>query len=250
VPRASIDRLYWDTPYHLVPMGKTGIEAYAVIRAAMAKQNKLAIGRLDLMTGLGLSLDKVIDLKKAKGASVSGNALTDASNILSTDASFADTLTITHKSYAPAEITRTADTQWSKVDIVFKDGPSGRRAALATGRGVWFDSGGHAAFQRTDVEAPLRDADPAVRGDRSVPGRDPAGAGADGFESAAAIRASRSKPPIVALTANAMAGDRERCITAGMDDYISKPVKVSELKRVLDRWASVASTSRGRDPRS
>ena len=35
VPRASIDRLYWDTPYHLVPGGKTGIEAFAVIRAAM-----------------------------------------------------------------------------------------------------------------------------------------------------------------------------------------------------------------------
>ena len=50
VPRASIDRLYWDTPYHLVPMGKTGIEAYAVIRAAMAKQNKLAIGRLVMST--------------------------------------------------------------------------------------------------------------------------------------------------------------------------------------------------------
>src|SRR5712671_6316811 len=46
VPRASIDRLYWETPYHLVPAGKTGIEAYAVIRAAMAKQNKVAIGRL------------------------------------------------------------------------------------------------------------------------------------------------------------------------------------------------------------
>jgi signal transduction histidine kinase/CheY-like chemotaxis protein len=64
----------------------------------------------------------------------------------------------------------------------------------------------------------------------------------DGFESAAAIRASHSKPPIIALTANAMLGDRERCITAGMDDYVSKPVKVSELKRVLDRWAPVAST--------
>ena len=50
VPRASIDRLYWDTPYHLVPAGKTGIEAYAVIRAAMAKQNMVAIGRLVMST--------------------------------------------------------------------------------------------------------------------------------------------------------------------------------------------------------
>jgi DNA end-binding protein Ku len=50
VPRASIDRLYWDTPYHLVPAGKTGIEAYAVIRAAMAKQSMVAIGRLVMST--------------------------------------------------------------------------------------------------------------------------------------------------------------------------------------------------------
>jgi DNA end-binding protein Ku len=50
VPRASIDRLYWDTPYHLVPSSKTGIEAFAVIRAAMAKQNKVAIGRLVMST--------------------------------------------------------------------------------------------------------------------------------------------------------------------------------------------------------
>src|SRR5262245_905159 len=50
VPRASIDRLYWDTPYHLVPSGKTGIEAYAVIRAAMATQNKVAIVRLVMAT--------------------------------------------------------------------------------------------------------------------------------------------------------------------------------------------------------
>ena len=50
VPRASIDRLYWDTPYHLVPSGKTGIEAYAVIRAAMAKRNMVAIGRLVMST--------------------------------------------------------------------------------------------------------------------------------------------------------------------------------------------------------
>jgi DNA end-binding protein Ku len=50
VPRASIDRLYWDTPYHLVPAGKTGIEAYAVIRAAMARQSMVAIGRLVMST--------------------------------------------------------------------------------------------------------------------------------------------------------------------------------------------------------
>jgi DNA end-binding protein Ku len=38
VPRDSIDRLYWDTPYHLVPSGKTGVEAFAVIREAMNRK--------------------------------------------------------------------------------------------------------------------------------------------------------------------------------------------------------------------
>ena len=47
---SSIDRLYWDTPYHLMPSGKTGIEAFAVIRAAMVKQDMLAIGRLVMST--------------------------------------------------------------------------------------------------------------------------------------------------------------------------------------------------------
>lgn len=50
VPRTSIDRLYWDTPYHLVPGGKTGIEAFAVIREAMEQKKMVAIGRLVIST--------------------------------------------------------------------------------------------------------------------------------------------------------------------------------------------------------
>ena len=45
-PRKSIDRLYWDTPYHLVPNGKTGIEAFAVIREAMIRKGMVARRRL------------------------------------------------------------------------------------------------------------------------------------------------------------------------------------------------------------
>ena len=43
VDLSSIDRIYWDEPYYLAPSGKTGIEAYAVIRAAMEKQDKVAL---------------------------------------------------------------------------------------------------------------------------------------------------------------------------------------------------------------
>lgn len=49
-PASSIDRIYWDEPYYLVPAGKTGIEAFAVICAAMEKSQMVAIGRLVMST--------------------------------------------------------------------------------------------------------------------------------------------------------------------------------------------------------
>jgi PAS domain S-box-containing protein len=61
----------------------------------------------------------------------------------------------------------------------------------------------------------------------------------DGFEATAVIRSREGKSrhqTICALTANAMAGDRERCLAAGMDDYISKPIGLEKLRDALVRW--------------
>jgi PAS domain S-box-containing protein len=62
----------------------------------------------------------------------------------------------------------------------------------------------------------------------------------DGFQATGAIRASEApggrRTPIIALTANAMQGDRERCVDAGMDDYLPKPVRSDELSLMLEKW--------------
>ena len=60
----------------------------------------------------------------------------------------------------------------------------------------------------------------------------------DGFEATAKIR-NQEKPgnhiPIIAMTAHALVGDRERCLAAGMDDYVSKPINSTDLFAAIDR---------------
>jgi CheY-like chemotaxis protein len=61
----------------------------------------------------------------------------------------------------------------------------------------------------------------------------------DGFEATRAIRGlgdeKRSRLPIIAVTANVMEGDRERCFDSGMDDYLPKPVDMLALKAAIER---------------
>jgi two-component system, sensor histidine kinase and response regulator len=67
----------------------------------------------------------------------------------------------------------------------------------------------------------------------------------DGIAATARIRAADQQPrvPIIALTANAMTGDRELCMNAGMDDFLAKPVMKSDLERVVKAWVQKPADS-------
>jgi len=70
----------------------------------------------------------------------------------------------------------------------------------------------------------------------------------DGYEATRCVRDPQSKVidrlvAIVAMTANTMQGDREKCLAAGMDDFISKPVQPDKLQQVLQKWLPKLGTS-------
>jgi CheY-like chemotaxis protein len=74
----------------------------------------------------------------------------------------------------------------------------------------------------------------------------------DGYE---ATRALRQRPglrflPVIALTANAMVGDRDKALAVGMNDHIAKPIKLEELFATLARWVRPADTAGGQIART
>ena len=76
----------------------------------------------------------------------------------------------------------------------------------------------------------------------------------DGFTATAAIRqqeresADHRHVPIIALTANAMEGDRARCLAAGMDDYLAKPFTMAQLSEMLTQWLRVQTAAQSTEP--
>jgi CheY-like chemotaxis protein len=64
----------------------------------------------------------------------------------------------------------------------------------------------------------------------------------DGLDASRKIKSSDAinpKPIIIALTANAMTGDKERCLEAGMDDYMTKPIQIKVLEENIKKWGNI-----------
>ncbi|MCB9762851.1 MAG: response regulator [Alphaproteobacteria bacterium] len=120
--------------------------------------------------------------------------------------------------------------------LVAEDNPVNQQVADAMCRRLGFDvtlvdNGAQAvaALQRGRFDAVLMDCEMPEM---------------DGFEATAAVRDAETPEGghqvIIAMTAHAMHGDRERCLAAGMDDYITKPVRLEELDALLSRWVTGA----------
>ena len=62
----------------------------------------------------------------------------------------------------------------------------------------------------------------------------------DGYQATRLIRERGDDIPIIAMTANAMEGERERCADAGMDDYVAKPVDFAALAATVRKWSPTA----------
>jgi len=125
--------------------------------------------------------------------------------------------------------------------LVAEDNPVNAQiaAALLRGLGYRFTVVGDGAAA---VEAHTAEAFDLILMDCQMPGT-------DGFVATALIRQAEAstgrRTPIVALTANAMSGDRERCLAAGMDDYLSKPYKRAELQATIARWLATEPAPAG-----
>ncbi len=122
--------------------------------------------------------------------------------------------------------------------LVAEDNPVNQRVAAAL-----LEKRGHrvslAADGRSAIELFGKERFDMVLMDVQMPGM-------DGLEATAAIRAvesSASHVPIVAMTAHAMSGDRERCLAAGMDDYLSKPVRPDDLYEKVEKFAGCEAAS-------
>jgi CheY-like chemotaxis protein len=125
--------------------------------------------------------------------------------------------------------------------LIVEDNPINQIVALRALTGLGYQAelapGGEealAAFARDHFDAILMDC--------QMPGM-------DGYQVASEMRrmealATAAKPtPIIAMTANVIEGDQQKCVAAGMNDYLSKPMRLAPLARALERWTAPATAS-------
>ena len=63
----------------------------------------------------------------------------------------------------------------------------------------------------------------------------------DGYEATRRLRSEGNRVPIIAVTAGAMASERDACLAAGMDDFVPKPYRPEELQRVIEHWVCASA---------
>ncbi|MBZ5625816.1 MAG: response regulator [Acidobacteriia bacterium] len=119
--------------------------------------------------------------------------------------------------------------------LIVEDNPVNQIVSLRAVRSLGYEAevvpGGYEA-----LEAVARNGFDLILMDCQMPGM-------DGYQAAAEIRRreSRGRTPIVAMTANAIGGDQERCLEAGMDDYLAKPIRIRAMAETLERWIPKAT---------
>ncbi len=187
-------------------------------------------------TGLGLALSKAL-VNMMSGSIGTGDGIDGGAefwfevpfrNALSENAPMPETL----RTASSIEALRDALPAGVRVLLVEDNAVNARVGAALLGR-----VGCHVEVARDGAEA----IEKLRSGDHQIVFMDCFMPGMDGYEAVRRIRATEPDgvhTPIIALTAAAMAEEKQRAIQAGMDDYLTKPIDLANLGRVLDRWSS------------
>jgi PAS domain S-box-containing protein len=139
----------------------------------------------------------------------------------------------------PSVVTRTSSARI----LLVEDNPTNQVVALGVLRRLGFAEVTVASNGREAVEMALSRPFGAILMDCHMPE-------VDGYKATQLLRAGGCSVPIIAMTANAMKGDREKCLAAGMNDYLTKPIEKQALATALDAWLSrsPADSAEDEDP--
>lgn len=119
--------------------------------------------------------------------------------------------------------------------LLVEDNPTNQMVAQGVLRRLGYTGVTVASHGREAVEMALSRPFDAILMDCHMPEM-------DGYQATQLLRAGGCSVPVIAMTANAMKGDREKCLAAGMNDYLTKPVEKQALTAALDTWLRLAPT--------